>query len=61
MKHIKHRRQLKTLDESRFYSGPEAYRRFEDVMRRLLTVSKEELDEARREYRKHKQSGERRT
>lgn len=53
-KHIKHRRQLKSLDETAFCSGAEAYERFELTMRELLTVSKKDLDKARREHKKRK-------
>ena len=47
-KHIKHRTQFKSLDETAFYSGSEAYSRFEQVMKGLLSVSKEELDDLRK-------------
>jgi hypothetical protein len=53
-KRIKHRRQFKSLDETAFYSGAEAYQHFELTMRELLTVSKEDLDKLRREHKKRK-------
>lgn len=51
-KHIKHRTHFKSLDETVFYSGPEAYSRFEQVMKGLVSVSKEELDDLRKEHKK---------
>jgi hypothetical protein len=58
-KHIKHRTQFKSLDETTFYSGPEAASRFERVMKGLLSVSKEELDTLRKEHKKRRSAASR--